>query len=638
MTLGTIVSNGGKYVRVTLEGATEEGVIETTLQGVDEHLSVLDLRGTGLDPDEIDFPDYVNGEQKIYTDNPRLNQAVRNAGKYVRFTFEGEPASVEKKNLDYAFSTGGLVCGADMSVFTGLESINGINEYNDTCDLENLDTSEVVSADYAFRNSGKKTFILSEYPKSESMVGIIDNCERLTDIEINGCTDQGLCDSVVSAAKKSNLKTFSAEDVDLIEELDFENTESLESFAYSGLSLVSFKNVPDLSECTRFVLRSPVLADVESLTIGKHDGPLKEVSLEIPSLKRLEVSSGEMSVFDGNKTDNLEEIILDMPRLIKVDFSGTEKSPSKLKVFNLSGNTNLRYLDLSYTQIENLDISVYENLPYVVFDSTDKKTRKMIEGWKAQYCPNLKKATMLDSQAHPDGDDLSLDNDSLIGCSSLEHVVVLTDRSTVEMTGHETHYAKVDFLNDVTYKGKPLDEMGGGSFVPSISQSEYDKLSDKEKNNGQIREITDAEGIEVPFAILNDDIVTGANVLSASKVMEEIGKFDGKIEEVDNKNNYSTEETVVGTWIDGKPIYRKVTQVSIATNSTAWRSTGVEIPQNIKKTIRRELILDFSSETSNTSFMLRYNNGFVDIASINNTNVNITTNDFIVLEYTKTTD
>lgn len=130
---------------------------------------------------------------------------------------------------------------------------------------------------------------------------------------------------------------------------------------------------------------------------------------------------------------------------------------------------------------------------------------------------------------------------------------------------------------------------------------------------------------------VDDNKITTGNVFSAFKTMEEV-------EKVDSKNNYSTEEMVVGTWIDGKPIYRKVTQVSIATNSSAWRSTGVEIPQNIKKTIRRELILDFSSISPNTSFMLRYNNGFVDVASINNTNVNITTNDFIVLEYTKTTD
>lgn len=33
-------------------------------------------------------------------------------------------------------------------------------------------------------------------------------------------------------------------------------------------------------------------------------------------------------------------------------------------------------------------------------------------------------------------------------------------------------------------------------------------------------------------------------------------------EEIENKHTYSTEETKVGTWIDGKPIYRKVIEYS----------------------------------------------------------------------------
>lgn len=33
---------------------------------------------------------------------------------------------------------------------------------------------------------------------------------------------------------------------------------------------------------------------------------------------------------------------------------------------------------------------------------------------------------------------------------------------------------------------------------------------------------------------------------------------EASIEELSNKNNYSTEERVIGEWIDGKPIYRKV--------------------------------------------------------------------------------
>ena len=48
--------------------------------------------------------------------------------------------------------------------------------------------------------------------------------------------------------------------------------------------------------------------------------------------------------------------------------------------------------------------------------------------------------------------------------------------------------------------------------------------------------------------ILYDNKVTTGNVLSAAKVVE--------------MNSYSTEETVIGKWIDGKPIYRKVININ----------------------------------------------------------------------------
>lgn len=451
MTLGTLIVNGGKYVKVSLENATEDGVIETTLEDVDEHLRILDLRGTGLDPDEISFAGYTNEEQKIYTDRMRLSQTLRNAGRYVTLTFEGEPASIEKENLDCAFSTGGLVCGADMSVFTGIKSINGINEDNETCDLENLDVSNVVHADDAFRNSGIKEFILSDYPKAESMKGIIDGCSRLKKIIIDGCTDENLCESVSKAVKASDLEVFSAEDVDLIEELDLKNATNLLEFRSTGLGLKKVLNLPDLANVTSFKLCSPLLTNITTLEVGKEDGPLEEIELQIPSLTSLQLASGILNQFDGSGIENVEELRLNLPRLIKADFHGTEAKPSKLRIFDVHGNDVLVYLDVSWTQIETLDVSVFPNMQYVAFDST-KKDKKMIEGWIARNCKKLKTAKMLEKQAHPENDDLSLDNNSLEGCSALTDVRIITDGKE-KMSGHEVHYSKVDFENDITFKG-----------------------------------------------------------------------------------------------------------------------------------------------------------------------------------------
>ena len=41
--------------------------------------------------------------------------------------------------------------------------------------------------------------------------------------------------------------------------------------------------------------------------------------------------------------------------------------------------------------------------------------------------------------------------------------------------------------------------------------------------------------------------------------------------EIGNKQHYSTEEQVIGTWIDGKPLYRKVVDFTI---SNTWQDVG----------------------------------------------------------------
>lgn len=41
-------------------------------------------------------------------------------------------------------------------------------------------------------------------------------------------------------------------------------------------------------------------------------------------------------------------------------------------------------------------------------------------------------------------------------------------------------------------------------------------------------------------------------------------------------HNYSTDEQVVGTWIDGKPLYEKVFTVRQMTISSSWTNTAID--------------------------------------------------------------
>ena len=102
-------------------------------------------------------------------------------------------------------------------------------------------------------------------------------------------------------------------------------------------------------------------------------------------------------------------------------------------------------------------------------------------------------------------------------------------------------------------------------------------------------------------------------------------------------NNYSTSEQIVGTWIDGKPIYRKV-----ATKSETLTNL------NIDYTLRTTIIycdainhpqIKYTCETS------YQNGGFGVIRYVNDYKSGFTYNeygganiDYIIFEYTKTTD
>ena len=94
---------------------------------------------------------------------------------------------------------------------------------------------------------------------------------------------------------------------------------------------------------------------------------------------------------------------------------------------------------------------------------------------------------------------------------------------------------------------------------------------------------------------------------------------------------YSTNETVVGTWIDGKPIYRKVVILSSDQEITITRTTVshgihyIDCPINCKA-IGRKATTDifWSNEKNSTSGSFYCAEGFEG-------------NTFI-FEYTKTTD
>lgn len=100
------------------------------------------------------------------------------------------------------------------------------------------------------------------------------------------------------------------------------------------------------------------------------------------------------------------------------------------------------------------------------------------------------------------------------------------------------------------------------------------------------------------------------------------------------KENYSEYEEEIGTWIDGKPIYRKVSNVTISNKST-W--TSLISISNLDKLIN---VYGFCKnvtlpryESSNYYVQFLFENNYLKYMA-NGTSGSA----FIVTEYTKTTD
>ena len=113
-----------------------------------------------------------------------------------------------------------------------------------------------------------------------------------------------------------------------------------------------------------------------------------------------------------------------------------------------------------------------------------------------------------------------------------------------------------------------------------------------------------------------------------------------------NIENYSTTETRIGTWTDGKPIYRRVLD-ELTTNSTAFTEQIYNISGGIRDLIRFDGFIKPDNYGTKVSLNYYYNSSTYGCTYFDNIDNNLrlrilsnyTSKPFVVvLEYTKTTD
>ena len=112
--------------------------------------------------------------------------------------------------------------------------------------------------------------------------------------------------------------------------------------------------------------------------------------------------------------------------------------------------------------------------------------------------------------------------------------------------------------------------------------------------------------------------------------------------------NYSTEEQVIGTWIDGKPLYRRVINSTTPNVETDTALTGksiyitecnVETMVTLRGIVNTSGVFAYSGQSWNDyTFHLNYNSNEKCISVTLNRITWANQPLIVILEYTKTTD
>ena len=227
-------------------------------------------------------------------------------------------------------------------------------------------------------------------------------------------------------------------------------------------------------------------------------------------------------------------------------------------------------------------------------------------------------------------------------------------------------------------------ELGGGDSSTVLTQQEYEALSEEQKLDGlyytydtkriykngvqygasepiqltmeEYKALKEAGAIDEQQEYLieanTEGILLEASDIGYSNAVSNLpcttvqGAID-KIAETSG-NVYSTEETICGTWIDGKPIYRKVITYTLANALTGL----VEIAHNIQN-IETPIRIVFGKATvpgsgNSTTIPSQYDSTtFIQLGAFSDTYVQLFAGSTnwtslkeitLCLEYTKTTD
>ena len=206
-------------------------------------------------------------------------------------------------------------------------------------------------------------------------------------------------------------------------------------------------------------------------------------------------------------------------------------------------------------------------------------------------------------------------------------------------TNVNTNTTKIGTLSNLTTTNKT-------NLVNAINELETDKL----ETSAVVNEASTDTDKTYSANYLNNKLVSVGTTAPTDGRKVWFKTIDNSIvvnnQEWFNLNNiekYSTNEIKVGTWIDGKPLYRKVIAFTPAGNIPAntWTTLFNYTFTNLKQLIKSTVLNTDSTNTGEINWLtVQYFKNDNAFKGLNTRSITVTlpTNSLIIVEYTKTTD
>lgn len=201
---------------------------------------------------------------------------------------------------------------------------------------------------------------------------------------------------------------------------------------------------------------------------------------------------------------------------------------------------------------------------------------------------------------------------------------VAPSQSQVKSVAH--NISNIEFIVDFNGFGRRGSD-GATLFIPNISRGNVNSQTSISVNTTNVN-INNGS---------SSDLNANYNVyvtLQYTKTTDTAGSGSWNTDGVPT-HHYSTNEQVIGTWVDGKPLYEKSFNLpsTITINNSSWTSTGVSI-SDIKNVVDGELN---RNGLQKFACSLRAENSVIVIQTYFN-GAQCNTDSVITVRYTKTTD